>query len=190
MLAPCTIDSLMRTIVAVIIAAIAAHAGNTKRVEPKPRPSLRFSCLKKPFLSVSLHTPKHDRFPDVELRLIDPRGRSGDGAGANRIPKSQSGRVIEMPGQPYKAVAVEVCDAIPGAYALIVSQHGGERYRIGVSGHDGGLGNDAMGYDLDAHPDRTCRYWFRFSMGPVKVRWLEGTNHMQTGEPACEAVPR
>src|SRR5258708_1679424 len=101
--------SLMRTLAAVIIAAIAAQAGSAKRVEPKPRPSLRFSCFNKPFLSVSLHTQKRDRFPDVELRLIDPRGRSEGGARAKRIPKSQSGRVIQIPGHPAisKAIAVE-----------------------------------------------------------------------------------
>ena len=94
--------SLMRqrTLVAVVIAAIAPQAGNAKRVEPKPRPSLRFSCFNKPFLSVSLHMQKRDRFPDVGLRLIDPLGRSGDGAGAKRIPNSQSGEVIQIPGHP------------------------------------------------------------------------------------------
>ena len=185
---------MMRPLAAAIIAAIAAQAGNVKRVEPKPRPSLRFSCFNKPFLSVSLHTQKRDRFPAVELRLIDPRGRSGDGTGAKRIRKSQSGRVIQIPGHPTisKAIAVEVCDAIPGDYAVIVSEHNDEQYGFVVSGDDGGPGNEAMSSGLYAHPDRTCRYWFRFSMGAghmVTVRWLESINHMQTIEPVCEPVP-
>ncbi len=183
-----------RTLAAIIIVAIAAHAGNAKRVEPKPRASLRFSCFKKPFLSVSLHTPKRDRFPEVELRLTDPRGRSGDGAGAKRIPKSQSGRVNDVPGHPTltKAVAVEVCDAIQGDYSVIVSGHEDQRYLMTISADDGRLGNEAMSSDLNIHRDRTCRYWFRFSMGSghATVHWLEGTNHMQAGEPLCEPVPR
>ena len=58
----------------------------------------------------------------------------------------------------------EVCDAIQGDYAVIVSEHNDEQYSFVVSG-DGGPGNEAMSSGLYAHRDRTCRYWFRFSMG-------------------------
>lgn len=168
-----------------------ATAGETKTTNSKSRPSLRYSCLKRPFLSVSAYTADHASFPDVELRLVDPLGRySGNGSAGKRIPKSRYGRVIEVPKYPTrsKAIAAEVCDAIQGDYIFVVSEHGKEKYGLSVRADDGGSGHEAMGSALYSIPNRTCKFQFRFLMKghSVTVRWLRDRVQIADMDPICE----
>src|ERR1700690_1367198 len=81
--------------------------GAAETAKPQYRPSLRFSCFDVPFLSVSVHAPRRDSFPNVEMHLVDPLGRhAGSGARRPRIPKSQSGKIAEIPPHPDKSKAV------------------------------------------------------------------------------------
>lgn len=177
-----------RTLATVVLAVIAAQAGNVKGVQP--RLSLRSHCLNKVYLAVFVHTLKGDGFPDVDLRLLDPRGRSSGGvAENNRIPKSQSGKMILIPKNARtKVIAVEVCDALQGDYTAIVSEHKNEQYGFSVEADGGDLGSDGEGFGLATHRNSTCKFWFRLSMGAghmLKVHSLDA-NHMQTWGAACE----
>ncbi len=176
-------------LVLLIIVLIAAKGGET-RTTGNFTLSLKYSCHNKPFLSVSAYAAGHASFPDVDLRLVDPSGRSsGKGSEGKRIPNSHYGKVIEMPSHPAssKAVAVEVCDAIEGDYIVVVSEHSKGEYGFAVSADNGGTGNEAMGTTFHGLRDRTCKYEFRFLMKgrPVTLRWL-GNDHVQTADPVCE----
>src|SRR5450755_1716367 len=119
--------AMRRALALLVIVLLTVIFGETQTKGSKPRQSLRYSCLDKPFLTVSAYTAGHASFPDVALRLIDPLGRSsGTGSQAKRIPKTQYGRAIEMPkyATRSKAIAVEVCEAIQGDYLVMVSEHG------------------------------------------------------------------
>jgi len=162
--------------------------------------SLRFSCFDDPFLSVSVSAPLHDSFVNIELGLVDREGRSaGSGHHSHSIPKSQYGKVVEIPSHPErsKAVAVEVCGAMPGAYLISVSEHGNFNYRLTVSGDDGtrsNEGNEAQPVNLHAEGDRMChfRFNFRSSKGKVAIQWLDSTGRPLAflEQPTCEPVPR
>ena len=174
-----------------IIVLFTASPSETQTKNSKSRQSLRYSCSNKPFLSVSAYTAGHANFPDVELRLIDPLGRSsGNGSDGKRIPKTQNGRVIEIPknAKRSKAIAVEVCDAMQGDYLVVVSEHGKEEYGLGISANDGGTGNEAMGSAFHSLPNRTCKFQFRFLMKDhsVTLRWVRDHVQIADLDPVCE----
>ena len=159
--------------------------------------SLRFSCLNSGFLSVSAHTPQHDGFPDVDLRLVDPLGRTA-GAGRNErpIPSSQYGKIFEIRQQPQKsrAVAVEICDAIPGRYVITILEHSDAEYRVTVRG-EGARKTGMEGLILypAAEGNRTCRYKFDFVPKQKEVaRWLDDRDRplRPWEQPACSPIPR
>src|SRR5690242_6210245 len=136
--------TLLRILSATLIIQLAAFAGGK---EVRTAVSLRYSCYDKPFLSVSVSTLQRNTFPSVELRILDPLGRSfGTGSNGERNPRSQSGRVVEIPKhqQHSKAIAVEICDAIPGDYSVDVSELSNAQYWLSVSADDGKTGNEAI----------------------------------------------
>ncbi len=162
--------------------------------------SLSYSCFHEPFLNVSVSSPRHDSFVNIELGLVDPNGRSaGSGHHGNAIPRSQYGKVVEIPSRPEasKVQAVEVCGAMPGAYLISVSEHGDFGYRLTVSGDDGtesDQGNETQSVNLRTDGDRMChfRFFFRMTKGKVAIQWLDNTGHaLGFGEfPICEPIPR
>jgi hypothetical protein len=176
-------------------------AGPTGAANSGYSQSLHLACLNDPFLSVSVSAPRHDRFIDIELGLIDPAGRkAGSGGNDNHpIPRSQYGKVVEIPSHPEssKAVAVEICGAMPGRYLISVSEHGTLDYRLTVRGDDGtesNYGNESEPVNLHADGDRMCRYRFNLSMedGYLAIRWLDSAGHpLKFSEhPTCDVVPR
>ena len=165
--------------------------------ETKYSQSLHFACLNDPFLSVSVSAPRHDRFVNVDLGLVDPTGRkAGTGDDNHPIPRSQYGKVVEMPSHPdsSKVVAVEICGAMPGTYLITLSEHGSFDYRLSVSGDDGSgsnQGNMTEPVHLHADGNRVCRYRFDFSMenSTVTIRWLDkdGRPLRFAERPTCDA---
>lgn len=180
-----------KTFVLLSILLLAGCIRAQKRSEV--RVSLQYSCIQKPFLSVSAHTSGHQSFPNVELHLIDPRGRTAGLNNRSRLPRSQSGRIIEIPDDPNqsKVIGAEICDAIQGDYQVIVAEHHEAEYVLSVRANDGRAGSEAMSHPIQPSGDRTCQYRFRFLLGtagPVKIRWL-GNSGRQAMHPVCEPVP-
>jgi len=175
-----------------LLVTLAAVGASAKDAPGKP--SLRFSCSEKPFLSVSVFTPAHDSFPHIQLGLIDPFGRNLSG-GKQKAgdPKHRVGRVIELPKHPTRsrAVAAEVCGAVEGDYQLVVSERANAEYRLAVRVDDGGPGNEAMSASLLSRVGQNCTLRFRVSMRyhVVSVRWLTA-EAVQTDlpDPVCESV--
>ena len=175
-------------------------AGSTTTGATEYSQSLHFSCFDDPFLSVSVSSPRHDSFVNIDLGLVDPDGRSaGGGHHGPSIPRSQYGKVVEIPPHPEmsKAVAVEMCGAMPGAYLITVSEHGSFDYRLTVTGDDGthsNQGNETQPVNLQADGDRMCHFKFNFRMakGKVAIQWLDKTGHpLRFAEfPTCEPIPR
>jgi hypothetical protein len=188
----------MRTLFLIyLVVIVLAATGDAQTSEPEYRDSIHLSCLESPFLSVSAHTPRHDGFPDVEIRLTNPQGRSaGNGPHDNQIPKSQYGKVAEMPKRPNisKAVAVEVCDAIAGRYVIRVTEHGSAEYRITVRGGGDKVDTNAQILYLRPDGERTCEYRFYFLIaeGKAAIRWLDNGDHPLEflRHPECGPVPR
>jgi hypothetical protein len=180
----------------VLALAVAAPSG-TK--DDKYSESLRYSCRNDTFLSATASAPRHDSFLTIELALVDPERRSaGTGAHEHPIPRSQYGKIVEMPTHPEmsKVTGVEVCGAIPGRYVINVYEHGNFEYRLSVSGNDGtgsNYGNETQPLMLETDGDRVCRYRFAFviSKGRVAIQWLDSAGHpLRMGEsPSCEVVP-
>lgn len=153
--------------------------------------SLRYSCFNKPFLTVSAHVPRHDSFPAVDLLLTDPRGRSvGHDRAAEKIPNSQYGKTIEIPGHlsQSRAVAAEVCGAIRGDYILVVSEHDDVPYLISIGGNAAEGGDQFIIARFYPHGARTCRYRFSFLMDEgSNVHWLADAQH-RGDHPVCELI--
>jgi hypothetical protein len=157
--------------------------------------TLQLSCFDNPFLSVSVSAPRHDSFVNVDVGLVDPKGRSvGSGHHGPAIPRSQYGKVVDAPQHPEmtKAVAVEICGALPGVYLISVREHGNLDYRLTVRGDDGtrsNQGNEAQFVNLHADSDRVCHYRFDFRMvkGTVGIQWLDNTGHplASADSPTC-----
>ena len=138
-------------------------------------PSLHYSCVDDTFLSVSVSAPLHDSFVNLGLGLVDPHGRSaGSGHHGDIIPRSRYGKVVEIPPHPEmsKAIAVEICGAMPGSYLIEVSEHGSFDYRLSVTGDDGtnsNQSNETQPVNLHSDGDRMCHFRFRFRMAKGKV---------------------
>ena len=180
-----------------LVVLVLVACGTASMSELRYRNSLKYSCLKSPFIAVVACSTRHDGFPDVELSLTDPRGRNaGKGAHGNRIPRSRYGRMVEIPKSPdmSKAVAVEVCDAVPGRYIFTVTEHGSAEYHIDVKGYDGKGGNLQHMLNRRNYGDRTCQFRFRFLMAEneVKIDWLDEADQpfFDTPRPVCNPVPR
>jgi hypothetical protein len=176
-----------------------AGATSAQTAINKYTPSLRLSCVDTPFLTVNVSAPDHDSFVNVELGLVDPKGRTAGADVANSIPRSRYGRIVEMPSHPEKSkvTAVEICGATPGKYVISVSEHGDFDYRLVVGGDDGtnsNHGNESQSVNLHSDGDRLCRFSFNFRMakGEVAVQWLDKGGHpMSVGEfPGCDVIPR
>lgn len=190
----------MRKALFLLIPVLLSLAASAQVADTQPHKSLRFSCIDKALLSISVSTPRHDHFPNLDLGLVDPAGRTaGMGHDNHSIPNSQYGRVIEIPSHPdmSKAVAIEVCDARPGAYLVSVLEGGERDYRLSVSADDGSgsnKGNDAEPVNIRAEEDRVCRYRFKLEMfhGDVAIRWLDKDGHLLSfaERPTCDPVPR
>jgi len=158
---------------------------------------LAYNCLEQPFLSVSMSVPQHDKFPNMDIGLVDPAGRTaGIEHHDHSIPHSQYGRVIEIPSHPElsKAVAVEICNPHLGAYLISVSESGDQHYRLSVRASDGSGAMLAEPVNLRADGDRICHYRFKLEMQTkhVVIRWLDKNGEsLSFGErPTCDAVPR
>jgi hypothetical protein len=180
-----------RALALLVIILFTVTASETQTKSSNSRQSLRYSCIDKPFLSVSAYTAGHASFPDIELRLIDPLGRSsGNASEGKRIPSTQYGRVIETPKHATrsKAIAVEVCEAIQGDYLVVVSEHGEEEYGLSVRADDGGTGSEGMGSAFHSVRDRTCKFQFRFLMKDhsVTLRWVRDHVQIADPDPICE----
>jgi hypothetical protein len=159
--------------------------------------SLWSSCSDNSFLSVSASAPRHDSFVNVELSLVDPQGRTaGEDHQGDTVPKSQYGRVVEIPSHPdqSKVVAIEICRATPGAYHVSLSEHGEFDYVFSVTGLDGHTGNESRHVTLHADGDRACHFRFNFRVegGKVSVQWLDKSGRPLPflEQPTCERVPR
>jgi hypothetical protein len=179
-----------------LVVLVLVACGTASMSELRYRNSLKYSCLKSPFIAVVAYSTRQDGFPDVELSLTDPRGRN---AGKNQhgvsIPHSQYGRIVEIPKSPdRKAVAVEVCDAKPGRYIFTVTEHGSAEYHIDVKGYDGKGGNLQHMLNRRNYGDRTCQFRFRFLMveNEVKIDWLDEADQpfFDVPRPVCNPVPR
>ncbi len=172
-----------------VVLIIALATGRALAKDVKAAVSLRYSCSDKPFLSVSVSTQHRDSFPDVQLRLLDPEGGSVSSDSKHKeIPKSQAGKVIEMPGHAAisRVVAAEICEAVQGDYALLVSEYADGQYRLSVAAEFGT--GEAMSSWILSRQGQTCTFRFRVRMGPqVSVRWLS-PDHVQTfsPDPTCE----
>jgi hypothetical protein len=183
----------MRNVLPLCAILFVVGAANAQNPKPEYSESLHYSCLYSPFLSISAHSRRHDNFPAVELRLIDPLQRhAGDIVDAPQIPKSHYGKIVEIPRRPEisKAVAIEICDATPGQYLITVSEHVRTEYVISVTG-DGETQNL---YIRNPEESRTCRYRFYFSIadGKAAIRWLDHSNHPMrfAQQPDCDSVLR
>jgi hypothetical protein len=159
--------------------------------------SLHYSCFDRPFLSVSAHVPDRRSFPNVELQLTDQYGRrAGIGKYNRGIPNSHYGNVAEIPKVPErsKAVAVEVCGATSGRYALTVSEHDNSPYTISVTGDDGKDGNQSEDQNRRPDGERVCQFRFYFSMaaGKVSIEWVDKDNRPLPflATPDCDPVTR
>jgi len=176
--------------------------------------SLRQSCSDAPFLSITASAPRHDSFVNVELGLVDPKGRTAGTDRGDSIPRSQYGKIVEMPLHPErsKAIAIEICDAVPGTYLISIAEHGDFDYRLDVT-RDAGPTSDwfSQPVHLHAEGDRVCRFRFNFRMikrktaierldkaghpspiGEFPIEWLDKMRHpLPFGEfPTCEGVAR
>jgi hypothetical protein len=58
---------MRRGLALLVIVLFTVIAGEAQTNSSKPRQSLRYSCLGKPFLSVSAYAGGHASFPDVKL---------------------------------------------------------------------------------------------------------------------------
>lgn len=175
--------------------------------------SLRQSCSDAPFLSITASAPRHDSFVNVELGLVDPKGRTAGMDRGDSIPRSQYGKIVELPLHPErsKVIAIEICDAVPGTYLISIAEHGDFDYRLTVTG-DAGPTSDSFSEPVNLHADgyRLCRFRFNFRMikrnaaiepldktgrpspiGEFPIKWLDKTGHpLPFGEfPICEPIP-
>jgi hypothetical protein len=154
--------------------------GYCQAADQKPQASMIFSCDRRPFLSVSVSTPKRDRIPQSQIRVTGPLSRQqGFGVSAKPIPQSHYKDVVEVPKWPDRSRehAVEVCGAQQGGYALTVYEHGDERYRITV----GVNMSDFMSANLHSREGRIRRYRFFLSVknDRVHLTWLDKNRQPQ-----------
>jgi hypothetical protein len=142
------------------------------------RKSFGFSCLRKPFVSVSASTPKRDRAPSVQLQLTDPSGRTkGNGTRGLKIPSSRYGEVVQIPNAPNssRAIAIEVCDAEQGTYEFHVREAGIQPYLLEVRGMGDTDNIETLALHHVALDGRRRSYKFIFKIDGrhVTVRWLD-----------------
>jgi|GEM_PF-3877390 len=196
---PVTINRMRRyhTCLLLLLLTLPAPA-QVVSTEQKP---FRLSCPQSSFLSIAVSTPLGDRFPNLELGVVDPLGRTlGYGQDEHVIPSSRYVRTIQLPELPdrSKAVVIEVCNAVAGFYVVSVAEHSNLEYELSVSADDGtgsNTGNDTEPVSLTAEANRLCHYGFRLNVkktAAVTIRWLDRTGHaLPFGQaPGCEAVPR
>jgi len=142
------------------------------------RTSHAFSCLDKPFVSVSGSTKDHESIPALGLSVTDPLSRT-DGFVSKRgnIPDSTYGPVIEIPNLPERsrALAFEICNAEQGVYEIKISELGDEAYRLSVSGRGSTKNDEALVLHHVSQEGRIRHYRFIFRIEGDKLilRWLD-----------------
>jgi hypothetical protein len=170
----------------VVFAVISIHAHGQKATKSTDiKDSLIFSCLGKTALSVEAMTSRHVGFPEVQLTLTDPQGRTaGEDSRGDRIPGSRYSRIFGTP-KPHKEYsksrAVEVCNAEQGIYQLTLHEVANESYLINAMGTgdvdvEGGITLYHVG-----KPGRVRHYRFSFSIKDRKLEmnWLDGEGREQ-----------
>ena len=163
-----------------VVFILTAHMAASSQVQE----SLAHSCSRKPFFSVSISTPRHDAIAPVQITLVDPKGREqGAQHGATSIPNSRYQIIAEIPASAAHSLAhaIEICDAQPGQYELIIHEHGNGAYRVTVMAEKG----DADEYSLVLRPIsregriRRYRLIFKSANGRASVMWLDNLGHEQ-----------
>lgn len=145
---------------------------------PEARPSLLFSCLDKPFLSISASRPSHDALPPVSISVSDPSGRTvGPEPRQDKLSTATYGPVIQIPKMPQRsiAIAVEVCGATQGLYDITITETGKARYRLTADASIPDAQTEAL---ILRHIGRPGRMWhykvsFRREGDKVILRWLD-----------------
>ena len=89
------------------------------------KPSLWSSCPHVSLLEILVAAPERNRFPDVQLLVTDPEGRTaGFGVVDTAIPTSQYGDIVEIQSTPDKSTAraVQICSPAQGIYTIQVQE--------------------------------------------------------------------
>jgi hypothetical protein len=139
------------------------------------KPSLKLSCNKVPFVSVSVSTLRRNQLPHVEVQLTDPQQRhQGFGVSANVIPRSQYAIVAQVADEPNISTvhAVEVCGAEEGLYEVRLVEPRQESYRLSVR-----VGDEFLDTTLHGRENGVRRYKFSFVVNPAKntvnLGWID-----------------
>jgi hypothetical protein len=170
------------TACAILLTAVWGSVQSTKPPH-KIEPSLRYSCLGSPFLSVSASTPNQDSPPTVKLTLIDPSGRAQPpAAGHGLILKSRYAEVVELPRHPERSevLAIEICDPQQGTYRLKVEESGNQPYRIRVNG-DASSVSESQVLKHNCESGRIRNYYFAFwiEKKEAHIQWLNEAGRPQ-----------
>jgi hypothetical protein len=174
----------MRRVRSVVITLYVSVFGMTcTSILAQARESMLFSCLEKPFLSVSVSTPNEDVASAVQIKLVDPTGhQQGYKLRGTPIPRSHYEEVVEVPNAPTRSLvrAVEICDAEAGQYELTIYEHGSDRYRIKVVSAESNADLYALEMRLNSR-SRTRRYHLIFKIAghQPSVSWLDGQGREQ-----------
>jgi hypothetical protein len=145
---------------------------------PQAKPSLLFSCLERPFVSISASRPNHDALPPVSISVSDPSGRTvGPEPRQDNDWEATYGPVIQIPKMPQRSIAIaaEVCGATEGVYNITVTESGKGRYRLTA---DASIPNAQAEALILRHAGRPGRVWhykveFRREGDKVVLRWLD-----------------
>jgi hypothetical protein len=163
----------------VVAAALAAYlaVSQSARASNHAGDPLEYSCPDKPYLELSASLPGHAAFPEVELQVMDGQRRTtGFGDSTKRIPRSSYRRLVEIPDAPdnSKAVAIEICDAKPDSYELLVLEKKQESYILTLRGV-AASGTHSATMPRFAQPERTCRYRFVFAImsDSIRLEWTD-----------------
>jgi hypothetical protein len=143
----------------------------------KPQTSMAVSCGMKPYLSVSLSTPKRNAASFIQMMLVDPLGRAqGHGVRQRIIPGSRYQNITEIPSLPHrsKARSVEICGARQGEYELTLYERGNEHYRLTIEGKDGQRDSEFQPLHLTSTEGRVRHFRFLFEIAnrQVSVMWV------------------
>jgi hypothetical protein len=168
----------LRSYILVIVLLTGGSIGSQSS-STQPSTSLAFSCLGKPFLSVSASTPNQESIPAVGIVLSDPVGRT-EGFAIKRgdIPESGYGPVIEIPKLPQRsrALALEICNAEQGLYEIKVTEFGDKSYRLTVRGTGGSTKNNealVLHHVSRSGRIRLHRFVFRIEGDQMILKWLD-----------------
>jgi hypothetical protein len=175
------------TVWVILLTAVFGSPQSTKRPR-KLEPTLAYSCLDSPFLSVSASTPNHDSSPTVNLTLIDPTGRTQPRtAGQQLIPKSRYGEVVEIPKAPSQSrvLAVEICNPSQGTYRLRIEETGNQPYRISVMGTAPNISaSQILKHNSESGRIRSYYFAYWIEKNEAHIQWLD-----EAGRPMDPRIP-